>query len=1133
LDPRQQSQGADPLNPRDLERLFPGDSELACRMRGLDWSKTDLGPPQNWPANLLTAVSLCLTSRIPVVIYWGPSFTVLYNDAYIAFLGETMHPLSLGQPARDCRREIWRTIGPMLESVYATGQATGSEDLQLFFARALPLEEVYVRFTFGPILARDGRTVDGIFCPCTEATEQVVGARRLETLRKLGAKPAEARSIEAAGACAAEVLGENPHDIPFVALYLVDETGAKARLSASAGLDEGIHPLPASVSLSDGNPSPWPLAAVMRTFRTEEIAELDSLVAPIRGRIYPEPVRQAIVLPIPSAAHDRLAGLLVVGVSPRRVLDAAYRTFFALVAGQIGTAIANARAYEAEHERAEALAELDPLRQEVNAAIWQNREWLRVTLASIGDGAITSDTQGQITYLNPVAESLTGWRNDEAVGQALDAVFRIVDEQTRRPVENPALRALREGVVVGLGRHTLLVQKDGTERPIDDRAAPILDEHGHPVGCVLIFRDVTDQRQAAERLRASEERFRSLTDAITSVVWTSDAEGRFVIPQASWSEFTGQTWEEVRDFGWEDAMHPDDRERVRELAAAARASKTLFKANVRLWHVPSGSYRHCEARGVPIFDPDGSVREWVGTCLDVEDRTRAMEEIARQWEDLQSLIMQSPVPICVLQGPDLVYEMANAAFLELVGGRDLLGKPLLDALPEIGGQGYDEVLRGVMRGGEPVVGRDARIVLEREGRLQEAYWTFIFSPLRDADGAVNRVVALCDDVTEQRRLMIELIDADRRKDEFLATLAHELRNPLAPLRNSVQLLRRQDPPSPEIQRAIDVIDRQVQQMVRLVDDLLDISRITLDKLELRKERVTLAMVVHAAVEASRPLIEQWGHELTVTLPPEAVELDADLTRLAQVFLNLLNNAAKYTGPGGRIGLAAEREGETVIVRVTDSGVGIAAEMLPRVFEMFLQVDRSLDRSQGGLGIGLTLVKRLVEMHGGSIEARSEGPDKGSEFVVRLPVANVGSPGAGPSNRGAAEPARSARQRILVVDDNRDAAETLSALLEITGNEVRIAHDGLEAVQLAGECRPDVVLLDIGLPKLNGYEVAQKIREEPWGKGTVLVALTGWGQEEDRRRSQEAGFDHHMVKPVEPEALLRLLTSLADGRSPAE
>jgi CheY-like chemotaxis protein/two-component sensor histidine kinase len=331
---------------------------------------------------------------------------------------------------------------------------------------------------------------------------------------------------------------------------------------------------------------------------------------------------------------------------------------------------------------------------------------------------------------------------------------------------------------------------------------------------------------------------------------------------------------------------------------------------------------------------------------------------------------------------------------------------------------------------------------------------------------------------------------------------------------------------PIMEKARTMMERQLTQMVRLVDDLLDVSRITRGKIELRKERVELAAVVASAVETSRPLIEAAGHELTVTLPPEPIPLDADLTRLAQVFANLLNNAAKYTGQGGHIWLTAERHGGEVLVKVRDTGLGIPADMLSKIFEMFAQVDRSLERSQGGLGIGLTLVKRLVEMHGGSVEARSDGPGMGSEFTVRLPVAMASASHQPQPPKGEGEKtAAPARRRILVVDDNKDSADSMSMMLSIAGMEARTAYDGLEAVAVAAAFNPDVVLLDIGLPKLNGYEAARRIREQPWGKDMVLVAVTGWGQEEDRRRSQEAGFNFHMVKPVDPAALERLLAGL--------
>jgi PAS domain S-box-containing protein len=393
-----------------------------------------------------------------------------------------------------------------------------------------------------------------------------------------------------------------------------------------------------------------------------------------------------------------------------------------------------------------------------------------------------------------------------------------------------------------------------------------------------------------------------------------------------------------------------------------------------------------------------------------------------------------------------------------------------------------------------------------------------------ADGEPLRMLGVSLDITDRKQAEEELRDADRKKDEFLATLAHELRNPLAPIRNAVQILNAKGPRHPDLQWARGVIGRQVQLMARLLEDLLDVSRISRNWLELRTERVELADVLDGALETSRPVIEAAGHELTLTLPPEPIYLEADPVRLAQVFANLLNNAAKYTDEGGRIRLTAERQGRDVIVSVRDSGIGIAAEVLPRIFEIFSQAKLASERSQDGLGIGLSLVKGLVELHGGSIEARSAGPGRGSEFVVRLPVA------AEAPVREPARPHADDRQplatkwRILVVDDNHDSADSLAMLLQIMGNEVGTAYDGEQAVEAAEAIRPDVALLDIGMPKLNGYETCRRIREQPWGQGMFLIALTGWGQAEDRRRAEAAGFNLHMVKPVDPEFLMKLLTS---------
>ncbi|MBK6752975.1 MAG: response regulator [Flavobacteriales bacterium] len=395
------------------------------------------------------------------------------------------------------------------------------------------------------------------------------------------------------------------------------------------------------------------------------------------------------------------------------------------------------------------------------------------------------------------------------------------------------------------------------------------------------------------------------------------------------------------------------------------------------------------------------------------------------------------------------------------------------------------------------------------------------------------ILLAIEDITERSRLEDELrqiaaamSEADRRKNEFLALLAHELRNPLAPIRSAVQLMQLTNDPEAN-KAATGIVERQVDQMVRLVDDLLDVSRISRGKIELRKQRIDLASIVKQAVEDTRPLVTSMGHELTVTIPPEPVFLNADRTRLIQVLGNLLNNACKFTDMGGRISLAVAVVGGDVVISVRDNGIGIAAAQLPSIFEMFVQADTSMERSVSGLGIGLALVKNMVEMHGGTVEVHSDGLGRGSTFVVRMAI--MESPALAPA-LGAVDggPDLATAQRILVVDDNVDAALMLERLLQLNGKQTRVAHSGPDALEVAEQFRPHLILLDIGLPKLNGYEVCRRIRRQPWGKDMVVIALTGWGQEEDRKRSKEAGFNAHFVKPLEREALMLVLA----GKYPA-
>lgn len=365
-------------------------------------------------------------------------------------------------------------------------------------------------------------------------------------------------------------------------------------------------------------------------------------------------------------------------------------------------------------------------------------------------------------------------------------------------------------------------------------------------------------------------------------------------------------------------------------------------------------------------------------------------------------------------------------------------------------------------------------------------------------------------------------EADRRKDEFLATLAHELRNPLAPIFNAMSLLKLAPGDREVAARAAGMIERQLVHLVRLIDDLLDMSRISRGKLELRRESIELASVIQQAVETCRPMANFAGQELAVTVPTQPIYLHADPVRLAQVIANLLNNACKFTAPRGCIRLVVERQEDEVAITITDNGIGIPPHMLGAIFEMFSQVDQSLERSQNGLGIGLTLAKRLVELHGGSIWAHSEGEGKGSEFRVRLPVAAEGTQVQVDAPQSVEESAT--RNRILIVDDNVDSAKSLAEVLGLTGNETLVAHDGLAAVDAAEQHRPDVILLDIGLPKLNGYDVCQRIRASSWAANVLIIALTGWGQDEYRRKSAEAGFDGHLVKPVDLTELMKLLVS---------
>ncbi len=757
----------------------------------------------------------------------------------------------------------------------------------------------------------------------------------------------------------------------------------------------------------------------------------------------------------------------------------------------------------------------------------EQRELLRVTLRSIGDAVVTTDVEGRVTFLNTVAETLTGWSQEEARGLPLDTVFRIVDEATHEAVESPATRALREGTVVGMANHTLLIQRSGAERAIDDSAAPIRDDEGRVSGCVLVFRDVTARRHAdldnASQLTTARL-LASIIESSDDAIISKSLDGVIQSWNAAAERLFGYTAEQAvgRHIS---LVIPAER-----IAEEDRIIASL-KAGQRIEHFETERVR-ADGRLIPVSltispvkDDEGNI---VGASKIVRDITYQRQAEADR-QKFVTLIETSTdfIGMCDLEG---VPFFVNRAGLNLVGLDDIEEARRMPVVsfffPEDQARIANDFFPSVLKAGHGEV--EVRF---RHFKTGEARWmAYKVVTLPDAAGRPIAFATVSQDVTERkrmednlRRLASDLSEADRRKNEFLAMLAHELRNPLAPISNAARALRLGGGDENALRSASEMLERQVGQMARLVDDLLDMSRITRGKIELRRERVELSYVVNQAVEVARPLCKSLDHKLSVTLPPHPVYLEADATRLAQVIGNLLNNACKFTERGGHVQLiVAQDDDRTVTVSVRDNGIGVEADQLARVFEMFAQVDTSLERSRGGLGIGLTLVKTLVEMHAGSVEARSEGLGRGSEFVVRLPVLKD-LPAPIPQEAAAAPAA--AGRRILIVDDNEDGAESLSMLLDLCGNETHQAHDGVQALEAAERLRPDVVLLDIGLPGLNGYEVCRRIRQAPWGKDMILVALTGWGQEEDRSRSREAGFNAHVVKPVDHDELVKIIAEL--------
>ena len=1225
-----------------------GGGELGALIRAKDWAATPLGPIDAWPQSLRSCVSHLLPSRAQIVLFWGPDFVTVYNDAYRPVFGGK-HPRVLGLPGRESWSELWDMLQPLLAGVVNTGDAFWATDLLFIIERHGYTEETYFDVSYDPVRDETGQ-VGGVFCIVSETTGRVIGERRLAALRDLGRVANGAAGAGDIFRNTAAMLENYSNDIPFAALYSWDEASATARLEAVAGIAAGDDGAPMCIDATNRHES-WPLGGDAEIV----LAESPPHVQLPRGP-WPEPVTHAAILRLATRANETY-GYLVCGLSARRKFDDDYRDFVRLVGANISGALAGVRALEDERRRSEQLAELD----RAKTAFFSNvshefRTPLTLMLGPLEDLLAKSDSlptddrallavaqRNGIRLLRLVNTLLDFARIEAGRAQAtyqptdlrvltedLASNFRSACERAGirllvdcESVPDPVYvdREMWEKIVLNLLSNAfkftfegeialrirdadngvvLTVGDTGTGIPPDE--LPRMFERFHRVenargrshegsgiglalvselvklhgGSICVESELGQGTKFAVRIpkgtaHLPAERLRAST--ATSSTSLATAAEAYVSEALAWLPAAPEAAAPRPDLPR--VLLADDNADLREYArrllaehyevhvvadgqAALEAAHELrpqlivsdvmmprldgfgliraVRADPQLRPIPiillsARAGEEARIEGLDRGADDYLVKPFnarellvrAGTLIRSAELRRRAEEARAQFE---TLLNEAPLGV-MLVDEDFRVAAVNPIALPLIGETDLIGRDfdavVRTAWSSADGEEITRRLRHTLQTGEPQVVPEF-IARRRDRNVVEYYeWQVHRIPLPDGR---RGVVCYFRDISRTVLAREALREADSRKDEFLATLSHELRNPLAPLRSSLEVVKRLASVPPTASAALDIMDRQMSHLVRLVDDLLEVSRITRGQVELRREQVRLDAAIRSAIETSEPLIRAGLHRLIVSFPDEPLLLDADPVRLAQIFGNLLNNAAKYSDRGGQIEVTVRRDGQEAVVTTRDSGDGIAPEQLAKLFEIFTRGERSSRRNQSGLGIGLALVRRLTEMHGGRVEASSDGVGMGSCFSVRLPlsVKEIAATKAGRRVHSSID-----ELSVLVVDDNKDAAESLAMLLRTAGAEIHIAHDGPTALAAFERSEPHVVLLDIGMPDMDGCEVARRLREIARPERVALVALTGWGQDEDRRRVREAGFDHHLVKPVELAALQALLAALPRRR----
>jgi signal transduction histidine kinase len=1245
--------------------FLAGGGEMGARMRALDWSCTPLGAPEQWPQSLRTIVRVMLDSRYAMWMLWGPELTFFCNDAYLPTLG-LKGTWVLGSRSDKVWEEIWSDIGPRITQVLKRGQATWDEALLLFLERSGFPEETYHTFSYSPVYNDESR-IAGMLCVVTEVTERVIGERRLRALRDLASRPVGEDGVEGVEQscrrlCA--VLSQYPLDTPFAALYLIDADGKKARnVARTSRLSAQL--LPDELG-RDG--TLWPIAALMGNQAPQELQRLPRLGVHIPAGPWPDPVQRALLLPIKGSGQEGLVGFLIVGTSPRRPFDEAYRSFLDLVAGQMATAIADAQAFEAQRRRAEALAEIDRAKTTFFSNVSHEfRTPLTLMLGpveeTIADPRLPPESRERLLLaqrnslrLLKLVNSLLDFSRIEAgrvqacyESTDLAAFTRDLASTFRSAIERAGLRyrvecdelaqpvyidrEMWEKIVLNLlsnafkftlsGEIAVRLHREGngavleiadTGVGIAEKEIPRLFERFHRVegsqarthegsgiGLALVQELVklhggtVDVASApargttfrvrlrfgsahlpAERIIAQASPASTVTGAQVFVQealrWLPDASS------STSSEVTALTQAPTvaadqrfaATFGARIILADDNadmRAYVRELLspiyaieavadgeqvlaaarrqrpdliisdvmmprldgfallAALRGDPALASVPIVLLSARAGEEARIEGLDAGADDyliKPFSSRELiarVGALLELTAlRRQAEQALRRRTEQFQTLLNEAPLGVYLIDAGFRILEMNPTAFASFGAIPDLIGSDFEQILRKRWpAERADEVLRRfrhTLATGEPHVVPE--YIGERLDRRVIEYYEWQINRITLPDGDFG-VVCYFRDISAHVLARKALQAADRQKDEFLAMLAHELRNPLAPLRNASELLTSAGRDEARTQFSVHVIKRQVTQLTRLVDDLLDVSRITQGRIELTLEPLDLAAVISQALEAVEPVLRDKRHRVSVQASERPLDVNGDSARLVQCISNVLANAAKYTDPDGEIAVRWYAQGSMAVIDITDNGMGIPAELLPRIFDLFVQGDRALDRSQGGLGIGLSVVRRMVEMHGGEVAARSDGAGRGSTFSIRLPL--IERPRA-----SATEPQHVpvVRRRILIVDDNQDAADSLALLLQLDGHETQAVYTSSAALERARSYQPDIMLLDIGLPEMNGYEVAMQLRRDGAAKRIRLIALTGYGQAGDLARATQAGFDDHLMKPVEWPELQRAL-----------